>query len=149
MPISPQPDRPTPETDTGRPRPEDIERDGTGLARAVTARDLTVDRVLVWDDAPAAVLGHVVARELGVGVTVVAEVEGLVELVDDLPAGEQVLLVSPAYRRPEEIMAMRSVTSRVGAVAVAVAAGRSTPACADEKARGGLPLLLPDSELGQ
>jgi hypothetical protein len=99
--------------------PEADEALGTGLARDLAG--LGIDRLVVWDDLPDVVLGHVVARCLGIAGTMAVEQEGLVELSGALPAGARVALLAHDFRTDNRLLALLAIVRRHQGVIAAVA----------------------------
>ncbi|MHB8620569.1 MAG: hypothetical protein ACYDAG_13525 [Chloroflexota bacterium] len=89
-----------------------------GKLLAQRARDLAPSLVLLWEDPQDLVLGHVVARELGVPALRSYDQEGLVGLAGALPAGARVLIVGDAFRDKGVVAALRNVIeAHAGSVA--------------------------------
>jgi adenine/guanine phosphoribosyltransferase-like PRPP-binding protein len=87
--------------------PRGAEQLGAQLAQL--ARELQPTLVLVWEDPRDVVLGHIVARELGVSCLRSFNQEGLVGLAGGLAPASRVLLVSDAFRDTRGVLAMASV----------------------------------------
>jgi hypothetical protein len=101
-----------------------------GRRLAERARSFRPSVVLLWEDPPDIVLGHVVARELGAIAVRSYNAEGLVELADPLPSGSRVLLLTDAFREPGLGRAMRAIAERHGGSVVATAVLVDTDALA-------------------
>lgn len=88
---------------------------------AARLRELTPSVIVVWEDAEDVVLGHVVARELGVRMVRAYDADGLVGTNSDLPSGARVAFVADAVRDPRVILAARALAERDGGSLVATA----------------------------
>ena len=82
---------------------------------------IQADAVLIWDDVPSVVLGHIVARYLGLRLIRICEVEGIVDFVSDVPEHSRALLLAPELREEKTLLAMRTLVGRQGAIVAAVA----------------------------
>lgn len=90
------------------------------LARRVAERGATL--VVIWEDVEDIVLGHVVARELGVPVLRAFNADGLVGHVGPLPGGARGILVTDSPRDPLASRALRALLERAGGTLLGVAA---------------------------
>jgi adenine/guanine phosphoribosyltransferase-like PRPP-binding protein len=98
-----------------------------GRALAESVRDLEPTKVLVWEDADVNVLGHVVARELGITAARALEVSGVLDL-DGTIGKDRVVVVADAIRRTSHGQAMRALAERAGGELVGFAVVIDTPA---------------------
>ncbi|GAA4057342.1 hypothetical protein [Nonomuraea soli] len=118
-----------------------------GRTLAARLAGLEPDVLVFWEGVEDAVLGHVVARALGVSCVAAVEVAGILEFATRLPEGARVAVLADAFRTDKELNALLGlVRNRHGhAVAVAslvtspvtdayAAAGGTTVTAADEKA---------------
>jgi len=108
--------------------PRDVDVVGEGMAaqiRAVAAPAALV----VWDTSDEAVLAHVVARNLDVGVLRAFEVEGLLRVSPDIPAGAPVALLATQWSE-RRLANLRTLVANRGGQTVAVAAALTSPALA-------------------
>ncbi len=85
-----------------------------GRRLAEQARALAPTVVLLWEDPEDVVLGHIVARELGVPAARGYNADGLVGLVGSLPAAGRVLLLADAFRDPTAVRALRALVHQQG-----------------------------------
>lgn len=93
-----------------------------GKLLAERARPYQPSVVLLWDDAPDVVLGHVVGRELGISAVRSYDREGLIDLDGgSLPAGSRVLLLVDAFRDAGLLRAMCNLVARARSTVVATA----------------------------
>lgn len=99
--------------------PQLVERTGSGLAARL--REVAPTAVACWDSSEDAVLAHVVARELGTGVWRATEIEGIVALERELPAGARVALVGERFRTGPAVAGLSGVVVHGGGSVVAVA----------------------------
>lgn len=83
--------------------------------------------IVVWEDPEDVVLGHVVARELGLPVVRAWDADGLVGHSAGLPETPRVVLVADAIRDARVVRAARAVTDREGGSLVATAVLVGTP----------------------
>jgi len=89
-----------------------------GVALADRLRDCRPNRVVVWDDPENAVLGHIVARELGTTVIRAMDAQGGIDYDGTLQDGDRIVVVAVAYRHEAPLGAMLAlVTRRAGSVA--------------------------------
>jgi adenine/guanine phosphoribosyltransferase-like PRPP-binding protein len=111
------------------------------LARrlAEQARNLNPTVVAVWEDPEDAILGHVVARELGVRAVRAWNADGLVGQSGPLQSGDRVLLVLDAVRDPRSVLAVHGVVARDGATLVGTAVLTATDALDQARADLGDP----------
>ena len=86
--------------------------------------------VLLWEDPQDVVLGHIVARELGIIAVRSYNEEVLIELAGTLPPKSRVLLLTDAFRDAGLLRAMRGIVERHGGTVVASAALAQTDALA-------------------
>lgn len=77
--------------------------------------------IVVWEDPEDVVLGHVVARELGLPVVRAYDADGLVGHSAGLPDRPRVALVADAIRDPRAVLAARALVDREGGALVATA----------------------------
>ncbi|MQA02478.1 MAG: hypothetical protein GEV07_07065 [Streptosporangiales bacterium] len=112
--------------------PARTERVGAVLAAAMAELDVTV--VVCWDTSEDTVLGHVVARELGAELVLAEEIEGIVSLLQPLPADARVALVAEEFRAHTGLAGLSGVVKHAAGELVAVAAGRGTPELAGTEA---------------
>ncbi len=124
--------------------PAGAERLGQLLAER--ARSLEPSVVLVWEDPEDIVLGHVVARELGVRAVRTWNADGLVGQSSPLRAGDRALLVLDAVRDPRAVRAVHAVVDRDGGSLVGTAVLRSTDALADPTSEPGTIISLGEAE---
>jgi adenine/guanine phosphoribosyltransferase-like PRPP-binding protein len=118
------------------------------LARrlAEQARNLNPTVVVVWEDPEDIVLGHVVARELGVRAVRAWNADGLVGQSSPLHAGDRALLVLDAVRDPRAVRAVQAVVDRDGGTLVGTAVLQSTEALADPTSDPGTIISLSQAE---
>ena len=90
--------------------------------------------VLLWEDPQDVVLGHIVARELGIVAVRSYNEEGLIELAGTLPPNSRVLLLTDAFRDAGLLRAMRGIVERHGGTVVGSAALAQTDALATVEA---------------
>lgn len=108
--------------------PRDVDVLGEGLAgeiRAVAAPAALV----VWDTSDEAVLAHVVARCLDIGVVRAFEVEGLLGVSPEIAAGTPVALLATQWGE-RRLASLRKLVANRGGQTVAVAAALTSPALA-------------------
>ncbi|OLT08863.1 hypothetical protein BJF90_12110 [Pseudonocardia sp. CNS-004] len=106
--------------------PRDVDVLGARLAeeiRAVAAPTALV----VWDTSDEAVLAHVVARSLDVGVLRAFEVEGILGLDPDIADGTPVALLATQWGE-RRLATLRTLVENRGGRTVAVAAALGSPA---------------------
>ncbi|HET6356866.1 hypothetical protein [Streptomyces sp.] len=119
-----------------------VELVGRSLSEAL--RPYRPTAVTFWNSSDEAVLGHVVARELGAAVVRADDVEGLVALSTEIAPDARVVLLATAWTNPMRLQALVAM-ARVGPVEiVAVASVLASP----EQAASELPtvsLLAADS----
>ncbi|RBP61516.1 hypothetical protein DFO66_12150 [Brevibacterium sanguinis] len=94
------------------PQPPEVETTGKRLASE--ASELGADLVLIWNQVEDAVLGHIVARELGVGIAYANEVEGILDTCGAL-AGCRVLVVFAETPKDSDITALTGLIATSGA----------------------------------
>lgn len=94
------------------PQPAETEKLGQRVAREAT--ELKVDTVLTWNEPEDTVLGHVVARELGIGTVYANEVEGILDTFGSLD-GLSVLIVFAGTPRETEITALTGLVENSNA----------------------------------
>lgn len=119
-------------TDVALSDPARTERVGTELAAAMDGLDVTT--VVCWDVSEDAVLGHVVARELGAQLLLAVQIEGIVSLLAPLPAQARVALVGEEFRGPTGLAGLAGVVKHAGGETVAVAAAGGEPDLATTEA---------------
>lgn len=90
------------------------------LAGRLADRGATL--VAIWEDVEDIVLGHVVARQLGVPVLRAFNADGLVGHAGPLPSGARAILVTDALRDPLAPRALRALLERNGGALLGVAA---------------------------
>jgi adenine/guanine phosphoribosyltransferase-like PRPP-binding protein len=117
-----------------------------GRLIAEQARPLQPSVVLVWEDPEDIVLGHVVARELGVRAVRAWNADGLVGQSSPLHAGDRALLVLDAVRDPRAVRAVQAVVDRDGGTLVGTAVLQSTEALADPTSDPGTIISLSQAE---
>lgn len=108
--------------------PRDVDVLGAGLGgeiRAVAAPAA----VVVWDTSDEAVLAHVVARYLDIGVVRAFEVEGLLGLSPQIAAGTPVALLATQWGE-RRLASLRKLVANRGGQTVVVAAALTSPALA-------------------
>jgi hypothetical protein len=108
--------------------PRDVDVVGAGLAGEIRAV-ATPAALVVWDTSDEAVLAHVVARNLDVGVLRAFEVEGLLGVSPDIAAGAPVVLLATQWGE-RRLANLRTLVASRGGQTVAVAAALSSPALA-------------------
>ncbi|GAA3228991.1 hypothetical protein [Nonomuraea helvata] len=89
---------------------------------AAQARTYGAEIVVIWDEPQAAVLAHVVAREMNCGVVRVLSEEGLVELVDTPAGGEHGLLLADSFDSENAVRSLIGVSERAGITPAVIAA---------------------------
>lgn len=94
------------------PQPQEIETTGKNLASG--AAELDADLVLTWNQPEDAVLGHIVARELGFGIAYANEVEGILDTFGSL-AGRTVLIVFAETPKESGVTALTGLITSSGA----------------------------------
>lgn len=92
-----------------------------GRLLAERARPFSPTAVLLWEDPQDIVLGHIVARELGVTAVRSYNQEGLIDVIGTLPPASRVLLVADMFRDAGLVQAMSNVAARDGGTVVATA----------------------------
>lgn len=92
-----------------------------GSELAARLRDRAPDAVVVWEDPEDVVLGHVVARELGISMVRAYDADGLVGTNGNLPPDPRIALVADAVRDPRVVRAARALAGREGGSLVATA----------------------------
>jgi hypothetical protein len=123
------PDTYGPTINTAR-SPQDVDLVGEGLADEVRTRAAARPRALVvWDTSDEAVLAHVVAGRLGIGVLRASEIEGRLGLDRDPEPGAAVALLATHWSS-RRLATLRQLIANRGAHAVAVAAVLESPALA-------------------
>jgi adenine/guanine phosphoribosyltransferase-like PRPP-binding protein len=128
--------RPAPGKYNGMADPAGAEELGRDLADRL--REIAPDAVVVWEDPEDVVLGHVVARELGVRLVHAFDADGLVGTNGELPDKPRVALVADAVRDGRAVLAARAIAGREGGslVATAVLVGSTAlDGAADEAGR--------------
>jgi hypothetical protein len=114
--------------------PRLTERMGTRLAERL--RDHKVNVVVCWDANEDVVLAHVVARELGVGLRIAQEVEGIVTLERPLPDDAIVALVAEDLSPRTAVAGLSGVVHHAGARIAAVATARTPAIVAGTRSQG-------------
>ncbi|MET9303680.1 hypothetical protein AB0893_17630 [Micromonospora aurantiaca] len=114
---------------------------GRWIADEVRQYEPTV--VAVWDDPQAAVLAHIVAREVGCVVVRVIETEGLVRLVDAPLAVGRVALLADRFTAENSLGALLGVVENHGLTTVAVAAVVDSEPLDHAVAEGRYPVIAP------
>lgn len=112
--------------------PARTERVGARLAERLRGHGITV--VVCWDASEDAVLAHVVARELGVGLRLAEEVEGIITLERPLPEAAVVALVAEDLTARTAVAGLAGVTRHSGAQVAAVATTRTPAVVAETEA---------------
>jgi hypothetical protein len=115
-----------------------------GRWMADEARAYRPDLVVVWDEPQAAVLAHIVAREVGCAVVRAVVTEGLVVLIDAPRTARRAILVAGEFTAENSLSALLGVVESHGleAVAAAVAVGGESP---DNAAAGGRHAIITPS----
>jgi hypothetical protein len=106
--------------------PPDVDVLGAALAEEIRAVAAPA-ALVVWDTSDEAVLAHVVARHLGVGVLRASEAEGLLALTPDLTAGTPLALLATQWGE-RRLATLRTLVANRGGRVVAVAAALASPA---------------------
>lgn len=83
-----------------------------GAALAGRLAPLQPDLLLVWQDVEDAVLGFIVARELGVPMIRAYDAEGIVACSGEVPSRARVVAVTDAVRDSNVLLALRSLVER-------------------------------------
>jgi len=118
--------------------PARTERVGIRLAELLAGKGVTA--VVCWDSSEDAVLAHVVARELGVGLRLADEVEGIITLERPLPDDAAVALVGEELTARTAVSGLAGVARHSGARISAVATVR-TPAIVEGTEAEGAPVI--------
>lgn len=105
--------------------PPGAEALGQALANAL--REVSPTVVLVWERPEDGVLGHVVARELGLRAVRAYDAEGLVGHGPGLDEGARIALVADAIRDVQPVRAARGLADQLGGALVATAVLVATP----------------------
>lgn len=114
--------------------PRHTERVGTRLAERLRGQKVNV--VVSWDANEDVVLAHIVARELGVGLRIAQEVEGIVTLEHPLPDDAVVALVAQDLTARTAVAGLSGVVHHAGARIAAVATARTPAVVAGTSGRG-------------
>lgn len=114
--------------------PARTERMGKAIATEASALD--VSTVVCWDLSEDAVLAHVVARELGVGLVRAVEIEGIVALLQPIADGARTALVAEIFRARTGLAGLSGVVAHAGGVVVAVGSASGAIEVADTEAAG-------------
>lgn len=114
--------------------PARTERVGTRLAQRLAGQGITA--IVCWDASEDAVLAHVVARELGVGLRLGDEIEGIVTLERTLPDGAVVAMVGAELTARTAVSGLAGVVRHSGGRVAAVATVRTPAVVADTEAAG-------------
>lgn len=114
--------------------PARTERVGSGLAARLSGQGITT--VVCWDTSEDAVLAHVVARELGVGLRLANEVEGIITLERPLPDDAVVGLVGEELTARTAVSGLAGVARHSGARVIAVATVATPAIVAGTEAEG-------------
>jgi hypothetical protein len=117
-----------------------------GRLIAEQARPLQPSVVLIWEDPEDIVLGHIVARELGVRAVRAWNADGLVGQSSPLHASDRALLVLDAVRDPRAVRAVQAVVDRDGGTLVGTAVLKSTDALSDPTSDPGTIINLSQTE---
>ncbi|GAA3570879.1 hypothetical protein [Streptomyces osmaniensis] len=104
---------------------EAVERVGRALADQLRQHEPTV--IAFWSTSDEAVLGHVVARELGADLVRVNEAEGVVSFSRSIPSGARVVLLATAWTKPSRLEALVSMSRAAAAEPAAVASVLGSP----------------------
>ncbi|MCU1640718.1 MAG: type polyketide synthase [Nocardia sp.] len=99
-----------------------------GIALAAELAPAAPEVVLVWESAEDLVLGHIVARELGVAVVRAYDFDGLVRYVGSFPDRPRVALLADAFQDAFVLRALNSLVAQQGGTVIATAALVPTPA---------------------
>lgn len=118
--------------------PARTERVGTRLADRLSGKGITA--VVCWNASEDAVLAHVVARELGVGLRLADEIEGIITLEGVLPDGAVVALVGSELTARTAVSGLAGVARHSGGRIAAVATVR-TPAVVTETEAAGATVI--------
>ncbi len=108
-----------------------------GRLLADRVREFKPTAVLLWEDPQDIVLGHVVARELGVHAVRSYNEEGLAQLVGVLPPKSRVVLLADAFREPGFVRAMSGVVEQHDGAVVGTAVLADTEALSDASEAAG------------
>jgi len=92
-----------------------------GKALAALTRGVAPTLVVVWEEVEDVVLGHIVARELGVPLIRIYNAEGLAASSSPIPDGAAGLLVSDVLRDTRPVRAAEALLVRAGGRLLAVA----------------------------
>lgn len=123
--------------------PAAAEAVGSWLAANAGASDVQV--VVVWDAPGPAVLGHIVARELGARVVRAYEIEGLVELEDEVGSGQRAVALADHFPTPNSVNALVGVARNGGLDVVALLAAVGSRALG----AAGVPVVVVDGVPGE
>ncbi|MPZ87421.1 MAG: hypothetical protein GEU81_04970 [Nitriliruptorales bacterium] len=96
--------------------PAGAEELATELAERVA--DLQPTLVMLWEPPEDVLLGHILARELGIRAVRCFDADGLVSCAGDVGAGERVLVVADAFRDEHSLQAMVSLVAQRGSSVV-------------------------------
>lgn len=107
-----------------------------GGAIAAEMASLDVSAVVCWDLSEDAVLAHVVARELGVGLVRAVEIEGIVALLQPVAEGARVALVAETFRARTGLAGLSGVVTHGGGTVVAVGAATGAVEATGTEAAG-------------
>ncbi|MFI6481421.1 hypothetical protein ACIBH1_26060 [Nonomuraea sp. NPDC050663] len=124
--------------------PAAVEEAGRALAARIAG--LEPDVLALWDGAEDAVLGHVVARALGVSCVAAVEESGVLEFTTRLPEGARVVLLADAFRTGKELNALLGLVRHRHGLPVAAASLVTTPVLEAYAAGGGTTLTAADEK---
>lgn len=117
-----------------------------GRQLAGRLREIRPTAIVVWEDAEDVVLGHVVARELGVGLVRAYDADGLVGTNARLPDEPRLALVVDAVRDTRVVRAARALAGQHGGSLVATAVLMDTRALASVEREAGAIVALVGSD---
>jgi len=92
-----------------------------GIALAAVARDIAPSLVVIWEDVEDLVLGHIVARELGLPLVRIYNAEGLAASSSPIPAKASALLVSDAMPDAGPVRTAEALLKQAGGQLLAAA----------------------------
>ena len=92
-----------------------VERLGSALAQALAAQE--IDTVVVWSDSRTAVLGHVIARELGARLSYAYSDEGILSLSSEPGSASRIAVADYEWHPYPGLIPLVQMLSRYGTVA--------------------------------
>lgn len=125
--------------------PTGAEALGRALAEQVKAFGPT--KVLVWEGPDVNVLGHVVARELGVTAARALDASGVLDL-DGTIGQDRVVVIADAVRATNHVVAMRALAERNGGQLVGFGVLVGTPALRESADGANTVVLVGDDDTG-